>query len=305
MRSQSDSEVETLGLTGLKWYARSFPVSKGKERVVSLLWRPLSRGRHKFTVNLHRSNIRVTCDLKEFIQRHLYFWGGYEIEYCRVWKKLVKRSRVIFDVGANVGVYSLLAARTNPAASIHAFEPAPAVLQTLRQNILLNGISNIRLNPLGVSSTSGTGLLRDNRGSDGSNGGMNFLVNRDVEPEKNEDLRIPIVSLDDYCEEEEIQHIDLLKMDIEGGEFEALVGAEKLLKSQSIGCILIEFVEWAAKRSNHSTAELKHLLVEKGYRIYLLRRRRLQRVQPETIPDGENVIALATDFNLSDWEASP
>jgi FkbM family methyltransferase len=287
-----------LALNALRLYIRHAPFSKGKHRLLSWLWRPLASGRYEYQTTLRQADVRMRCDISQLIQRHLYFWGGYEEEHCEQWMRLARHSRVIFDVGANVGIYSLLAARANPRASVHAFEPTPAVAELLTNNIELNGLRNIAVNRTGVGDRSGQATLRECRGSNGSNEGMNFVV-REAADSESGDLSIPLVSLDDYCQRRGIESVDLMKMDIEGGEYDALVGANRLLRAQAVGCIFLELSEWAAHRGGHSTAHIKSLLADLGYRLYELKAGKLIRMPVEGTHNGENAIALAPGFDLS------
>jgi FkbM family methyltransferase len=244
---------------------------------------------------LTQANVRIECHLNQMIQRQLYFWGSYEKDCCALWMRLAQGADTVFDIGANVGLYSLLAASTNPSAQIHAFEPTSAVIALLRTNIALNGFNNITVNDCAIGEHCGKGLLRECRGIDNANEGMNFVASDSLQVQPT-DLPIAIVSLDDYAESHGINHIDLVKIDIEGGEYEALLGAKRLLSSGSISCLFVEFMEWAANRSGHSTADIKHLLQSAGYHLYTLQRERMIEIRSDKLPDSENVIALSSKF---------
>lgn len=285
--------MTALARTALQYYARYFPLSKGKNKLVGLLWKPLSFGQYNFTTNLQGSDVRISCDLTQFVQRQLYFWGAYEGQYCKHWIALAKRSSVIFDIGANVGLYSLLAAEANPSAYISAFEPTSELVEVLTGNVGLNGFQNIRINGAAVGARAGEAILRECRGSDGTNEGMNYILPNGGERQSSDQI-VPIISLDAYCRANLIDRIDLMKMDIEGGEYEALLGAAGLLKSRSVGYLFIELTEWAAQRSGHSTAEITGLLYDFGYRIYRLQHSSLTEIKLADIKDGENVIASAS-----------
>jgi FkbM family methyltransferase len=272
-------------------YVRSFPVNKGKSRVVSLLWKPLSFGRYVRETRLRQANVRVRCDISRLVQRQLYFFGAYEEENCDWWVRMAKQARTVFDVGANVGLYSLLAAAVNPQAAIHAFEPTGEVFDRFVVNFGLNNFSNIVPNRVAVGRTSGKCYLHLCAGSDGSNEGMNYVSSENA---SRSDTAVEVVSVDDYCRTRGIDSIDLLKLDIEGGEFEALLGAERLLTKKAIGCIFVELTEWAAKRNGHSTRDIKGLLADAGYRLYLLQEgSRLRTVDSESTHNGDNAIAFA------------
>ena len=294
----SPANLKELGHTALKWYIRHFPISKGKVRLANYLWKPLSSGQtHRQTV-LKQADVRLACDLEQTIQRHIYFWGGYEEESCYHWIKLAQRSRVVFDIGANVGLYSLLAASANPESKVYAFEPTPEMVTCLADNIRLNDMPNVIVEPMAVGSHQGKAFLRLCSGSDGTNEGMNYVT---YARQDDSDLPVQVTSLDGYCQDRRIGRIDLLKMDIEGGEYEALRGAQGLLRAQAIDCIFLELIEWAAKRSGHSTTEIQMLLRGAGYHLYRVHSRELVPIAEGAFVDGENVIAFAGKLEPYPW----
>lgn len=95
----------------LKSYLRHFPLGRGKTRLFSALWKPLSFGEYHREATLLQADLKLHCDLTKFLQRHHYFFGAYEKEYCDYWIKLAPHAAVIFDIGANVGLYSLRGAK--------------------------------------------------------------------------------------------------------------------------------------------------------------------------------------------------
>lgn len=157
-------------------------------------------------------------------------------------------------------------------------------------------MQNILVNQIGVGNHSGKAVLRQCKGSDGSNEGMNFVVNSTTGLDDS-DIYVPVISIDDYCHQKQISRIDIMKMDIEGGEYDALVGAKGLVQNQNIKCLFLELSEWAANRSGYSTIDIKRMLLDAGYNIYRLRLGKLTAVQAEEV-HNENVIAFARDFNL-------
>ncbi len=287
--------MKDLAHKALKFYTRSFPISKGKNRVLSRLWKPLSFGQYKRQAMLSQSNVRVSCDLTKLIQRSLYFYGSYETAETDLWIKLARNSRIIFDVGANIGLWALLAASVNEESEVHAFEPTGEIVAALRGNIELNGFHNILVNAFGIGRSTGKGFLHYCTSEDGSNEGMNFVTDS---ASQSSDFPVNLTSIDDYSEQKGIKHIDLLKIDVEGGEYNALCGARKLLQNQSVGCIFIELIEWAAKRGGHSTFDIKHLLAGYGYQIYRLQSGKLVNVQMKDVHHNDNVIAFT---RLPDW----
>jgi len=267
-------------------------LSKGKARLVSWLWKPLSGGNYLRETHLRQGNVHMRCDLSKLLQRQLYFFGAYEEKDCACWVRMAKQARTIFDIGANVGLYSLLAAAANTRATIHAFEPTSEVFDRFVENLRLNHFANVVPNPLAVGNATGKSLLHFCAGSDSANEGMNYVSPESV---SGSDLEIEVVSLDDYCRQNGIACIDLLKLDIEGSEYEALLGAENLLSKQAIGCIFLELTEWAAERKGHSIRDLKQLLAGAGYQIYQLQENsQFKPVKLDASHNGDNVLAFAS-----------
>jgi FkbM family methyltransferase len=237
----------------------------------------------------------MLCDLRKYLQRQLYFFGDYEAPNCAYWIERAATAHTIFDVGANVGVYSLLAAASNPDAQIHAFEPSSDVAAALLRNVRMNHFQSITVNVVAVADTSGKIYLHPCTGDSGDNEGMNFVLQEGAEGS----LLTDSMSLDDYCSQHGIDHIDLLKLDIEGGEHDALIGARRLLEAQSIDCIFMELSDWTAKRSGHSTMDISELLLNYGYSIYTITSGRLQPV-PDHLHTHVNEIVASRDHSGSD-----
>ena len=81
-------------------------------------------------------------------------WKGYDPETVPVFFRLAERAQVIFDVGAYVGFYTLLAARRQPPAQVYAFEPLPTVYERLTHNAL-NQLPNVHCHLKAVGEESG------------------------------------------------------------------------------------------------------------------------------------------------------
>ncbi len=276
----------------LQKYARHFPLQKGKRRLVRKVSNLLSINQGIRTSPLIFNGLKMKCDLSKLMQNELFFFGSYEEEDCRWWMQMVRDSTVIFDVGANVGLYSLLAASSNGKATVHAFEPTPILASAVAENARLNGLKNIVINQMAVSETNGEVFLNFCAGRDGSitNEGMNFVTSEKLQAEGE---AVESVALDSYCQKHGINSIDLMKMDIEGGESSALLGAQELLKRGAIKCILLELVESHDNREGSSTKNVRRILMENEYEIYTLRAGEKVLVDIESgCASGGNVIAM-------------
>jgi FkbM family methyltransferase len=134
---------------------------------------------------------------------------------------------VAFDVGANVGFFTLLAAKlTGSSGRVYAFEPLPRNLGYLERHVHLNGAANVRIEALAIAATSGEAHFRT--AAHASMGGLN----------DGGDLRVVTASLDDLIASGRVARPDFIKMDIEGAEADALRGAAGLLAAGALTIVL-------------------------------------------------------------------
>lgn len=157
------------------------------------------------------------------------FWaglfGGWEKTSLRLWHELCKNSRTILDVGANTGVYSLLAKATNPQANVFAFEPVERVYAKLATNVELNGY-DIRCIKKAASDADGTATIYDT--SNPHTYSVTVNVNRMNKPDAFP-VEIATTTLDTFAEAEGLPSVDLMKIDVETHEAQVLEGFAKHL----------------------------------------------------------------------------
>jgi FkbM family methyltransferase len=246
-------------------YARYFPIRRGKLRLVNSLWRVAAFGRGpQRTAELIYNDFRMPCDLSETLQRQFYFFGTYFVEQALLdcWQTLAKTAQVIFDVGANAGIYSLAAISSNPAATVYAFEPTPEIATRLRLAAAFNQLHQLNVQESAVSDAQGHVMLIRCRGAKGSNEGMNFIQR---EGEVGE--RVRAETLDAFCRDRSIDRIDLLKIDVQGHEAAVLRGASELLNEGRIDMILMELNWWADDVFHCPAMESVQQLETAGFRF--------------------------------------
>jgi len=150
---------------------------------------------------------------------------------------------VIYDIGANIGTWSLLAKSLIPNARIHAFEPLARHQAEFLHTF--TGIEDVTLHPIAVGSDNATetfhvtdfsdasSLLRPNEAS-----WSKFGV-REVQQ-----FPLPVVRLDDYRRDRQLPRPDLIKLDIQGFELKALRGAPECLMSAKAVITEVSFIEY-------------------------------------------------------------
>jgi FkbM family methyltransferase len=147
--------------------------------------------------------------------------GYYESMELDIFERLVCDCSVMFDLGANIGMYSVIGCRTAGQLRSYAFEPVAENQAILRRNAERNGVAErILLQPVAVSS--GSGRARIHIGYSGNHS----LVN----PQGGDSREIETVSLDDFIASHGIVP-DVMKIDVEGNESAVIDGATALLSS--------------------------------------------------------------------------
>ena len=187
---------------------------------------------------------------------------GYEKGTTRVFTELVKEGMNVVDIGANVGYYTLLAARrVGPHGKVYAFEPGPQDFKLLTGNLQLNGYENVIAIQKAVSNETGTAsFFLSPRGSTAHS----LLPSRDYSKET---IAIETVTLDEFFEKARSPAIQVIKMDIEGWEIEALDGMRRTIIGNNQLTMIVEFIPWLLLSRGMSALALTDKLMELGFTI--------------------------------------
>ena len=193
-------------------------------------------------------------------------------------KRWKDRHAIIFDVGANTGEYALAANDVfGDAATIYAFEPSAPTFEMLREAL--------RSKPNIIARRIGLGVLDEDAALFMDVAGSPFAT-RYPEYLSSHNLPLPLVetvpfrSLDSLAVEESIEHIDLLKLDVEGHEYAALDGARRMLSEGRIEAIQWEFGPGAIDSRTYFRDFYR--LLNSNYRIYRILKSGLREIKRYT-----------------------
>lgn len=175
------------------------------------------------------------------LENELFWMGihnGWEKESMKWWITLCRNSYVIFDVGANTGLFSIVAKTVNNNAEIHAFEPIPMVFKKLVTNCELNKY-NIKCNQIALSNSKGEAIIY----LPNENHAYSVTVNKNLNNPnvKVVEQKINIITLAEYIQSNNIDKIDLMKIDVETHEYEVLEGMKEYLEKMQ-PTLLIEIL---------------------------------------------------------------
>ena len=214
----------------------------------------------------HRG-IRVFVYTGEEIGRSLYFLGSYEPEQEELLASLVAPGALLFDVGANVGVFTLLAAARG--ARVVAFEPSPRARRLLERGIAASGLgAMVTVSPLALADRPGACTFTEGR--DG-NWGVGRIFRADGDADHGPEVEVEATTLDAMARIH--GRPTLLKMDIEGSEWLALQGAREVLSGVSAPTLLLEVHPEEIRQLGGSTEAVLALLESHGYLRHEVRHR--------------------------------
>jgi FkbM family methyltransferase len=179
-------------------------------------------------------------------------------------------ANVIFDIGANCGQTTERYLDLFRTATIHSFEPFPPSYTQLTRRF--PDYDRLRCYPLAVSDGVGKRSFHTF-----TNSVTNSLlpavadVYKFVEPGEMEDtgvITVESVTIDEFCRREQIAHIDILKLDIQGGDVQALRGAETMLSQERVGLVYAEVLFVPVYERQGYYHDMALCLSTHGYRLY-------------------------------------
>jgi FkbM family methyltransferase len=186
------------------------------------------------------------------------FWEVFVRRCYRSWSDC----RTIIDAGANVGIFSLWAAKQIPRARIIALEPFPDTFAALRHNILANHFEDrIQTIQMGLAAQSGERFM-----DPGENGSPQVaMLPQDENRAAKNVIPVACFSLGDLLKQYDLTGVDLLKMDIQGSEWEVLLSTPRSTL-QLIRRIQVEYHE-VNERFGYTPEQLFAHLASAGYEL--------------------------------------
>lgn len=227
----------------------------------------INKGLHKgveLNIRLDK-NIRMSLRPDEHVQQNIFFHNYYEKNETGYWKKMAANSKTVLDVGGNVGYYSLLASSlVGTGGKVFMFEPVNINLERAKKNIRLSGFTNIQCVKKAVSNQPGTIRIRIADNNNLGMSGMAESINNDGQDEEVEGI-----TLDQFAKDNQLDCVDLIKVDVEGAEPLVLQGGREIL-SRCSPVIMMEVCTDTLVRLSFGLEDVYRPLAEMGYKPYLI-----------------------------------
>ncbi|MGQ9687697.1 MAG: FkbM family methyltransferase [Desulfobaccales bacterium] len=283
--------LRSLACKACFWYLRRFPWRDGKARVYERFHRAMAPAQGWVALSLQRG-FTLRLDLADPVQRRLFFFGDYdERREADLISRILERGEVFWDVGANLGYFTLLAAAClQNTGRVAAFEASRRTFACLEANVALNPFGNIVLWQAAVTDREGEAVLYRTPGS--ADGRANLFRPAGDQTERE---TVPTLTLDAWRRQKAEALPDIIKLDIEGAEAAALRGAQETLAGGH-PLLLVETKDAICRALGTERAALQEFLQPWGYHPAALVRGRWQVVADLRQVKSRNVLWLKPDL---------
>lgn len=234
-----------------------------------------------------KSSLQINCDLDEFIQWWVFSYGLKAEPDFEAMRHVLRPKDRFVDVGANIGIFSLLASLVvGTEGVVYAIEALPTNRELLEMNIALNKLTNVDVVPAALASEDGEVEIFP---STNGNLGMTSLS---PAGEKGSPLRVTARSLDSLIADGTVSGCDVMKIDIEGAEPIALRGMQGLFKQSPPRVVLIEVSETLLADFGATPSEVMDFFLERGYNWFRASKKGLQSLDDLNIRGHNNLWAV-------------
>ncbi len=224
--------------------------------------------------------------------------GAWEPFVSKQFIQIAKKARTIVDVGGNIGYFTLLGASFSKSSSnIFVFEPDLVNFQSLTKTVKENKLENVTCEKVAIAQNSGKISLFISPDNLGDHRTFDSGDNRETEV-------VRVVSLDDYFNEYP-HEIDLLKIDIQGYEHFAIMGAKKLFQKKRIKVILSELWPYGLQIAGCNWRNYLKLLEQSGFSLWevneeeqLIRRLNKRKIADKILVEAEYSTTVLAVLNV-------
>lgn len=225
----------------------------------------------------YKNDLLIEIDTNELICWNIYWFGGYEDKVTWVINKFIKKDDVVIDLGANIGVWTLLF--SNRCAMVHAVEPHPEFRRRLISNLNLNRLKNVYVHEFAVSRIEeGVATLYAPPPEMQNKSASMLDLNRELTVR----IDVPVKSMDNAFRG--IDRLDFIKIDCDGSDADIILSGASLIEKHRPVIIFEDLGGYHDEMGDSSLIESVdkayddafNFLKKNGYRFFRVLDRRLQ-----------------------------
>lgn len=220
------------------------------------------------TIHLpHNTRIKAYNNGDDYITTCLYWRGikAFEPETVRLFMQIVPSCSTLIDIGANTGIFSVIAGIVNPHCAIYACEPVARICERLKKNLSVNNLTHATVCEIAITDYNGSVDLYIPQGDIPSEASLIPHAVKNFHT-----LSVEAITLDTFADKQQLRCIDIIKIDTEKTEHKILLKAEKvMMKFRPL--ILCEVLPGPAEK------QLQDILTSRRYNCYWIRRSGLEK----------------------------
>lgn len=209
-----------------------------------------------------RNGMRMFANPHDWVQANIFVLNAYEKKETTFVENILEDDDVFFDVGSNVGYYTLIAANKIKRGKVYAFEMEPGNYKAILENLALNALENVQVTNCAVSDTPGKITFAK---ATNDNKGIHSLFH--LEGYSVGSGEADAITLDDFVRDNAITKVSKVKIDVEGAELLVLRGMKNIL-TQFSPEMLVEINAFTLKSAGVKLAEVYDFLAGFGYAPY-------------------------------------
>lgn len=257
-------------------------------------WDLMKSTNQHYCIHQLEKNISIKLYSDSYLS-YLILRGTFEKDEIRFVKRILNEKFIFFDIGANVGLFSLIAAKR--VRAVYSFEPTPKIYERLKENIKLNDFKNIFPHNLALSNKQGVSSLHLDEDSS-LDAWSKLSSNNDIN-KSNISIDVETIKLDDFLREQSVKSNEaiFIKIDVEGWEKYVLEGSENLLKEGN-PIFLIEFNDDNFKHNNYNGIYLIDYLEKFGFKFYEFSNKGIALHKTKQVYEYTNLIAAKENNHL-------
>lgn len=257
---------------------RALPLFKGKYRLGSIFFKSLLHKKDTLRFTAHRGLKYKIPNTLDNLGSELLINGIYEKSTVSFLRNHLKTGDIYFDVGANIGSLGMPVIQKKTEVRYVGFEASPDTFDYLKFNFEQNDMQDYELHNCVVHEANNQPIKFYQAEKYGESSSAPTFTK--------EHVIVNSLSLDNFCFEKNITHINLMKVDVQGFELFVFKGLQSLLRDKKVDNILFEFEHWAEELAGVEIGAAQQYLLDLDYQLYDINGKKLS----DVIRFGETMI---------------
>ncbi len=260
---------------------------RGTQRILRLFFNS-KKLRIKETIK-YGNGLLINVDTSSYVEWDIFFRGQYEKKVVDFFKSVLKEGSVAIDAGAYIGTHALVMGRlAGETGRVLAFEPHPDIRKKLMDNILLNGLNNIKVFSSALSDKEGKTNLFSYNDQMPDKGTSSLYELNNLE----KSFEVQVSTVDKVAADEGLNRLDLIKIDTRGSDFPIIKGAAESIRKFNPS-VIFEYNRDNWSRAGFKWEDAKIFFGQNDYALHLIGENNLTSItEAPTIETSHNILAV-------------